>query len=126
MVNSVNAVVLGLYARRRTSFRRDFTYNKFHFGCFMQMAAALGIAASGKLGQPLVPGLLFMSSVVLVSFPAYMEGFAEIRNQPDRVIDEHGYMRRVGIYLALGGWGILFFKRRGSIPFLPPKLMNKL
>ena len=90
------------------------------------MAAALGIAASGKLGQPLVPGLMFMSSVVLVSFPAYLEGFAEIRNQPDRIIDEHGYMRRVGIYLMLGGWGILFFKRRGSIPFLPPKLKNIL
>ena len=87
MVNSVNAVIFGLYARRRTAFRRDFTYNKYHFGCFMQIAAALGIAASSKMGKPLVPGLLFMGSVGLISMPAYLEGLAEIRNEPDRIID---------------------------------------
>ena len=35
MVNSFNAVCFGLYARRRNWFRKDFTYNKFHFGVFM-------------------------------------------------------------------------------------------
>ena len=126
MVNSFNAVCFGLYARRRNWFRKDFTYNKYHFGVFMQMMGALGIAASGKLANPLLPGLLFLSSICLVSFPAYAEGIPEIRNEPDRVIDEHGYMRRAGIYCMLAGWGFLFFKRRGSIPFLPPKLQRFL
>eukprot|EP00353_Schmidingerella_taraikaensis_P003508 CAMPEP_0185583170 /NCGR_PEP_ID=MMETSP0434-20130131/21362_1 /TAXON_ID=626734 ORGANISM="Favella taraikaensis, Strain Fe Narragansett Bay" /NCGR_SAMPLE_ID=MMETSP0434 /ASSEMBLY_ACC=CAM_ASM_000379 /LENGTH=104 /DNA_ID=CAMNT_0028202181 /DNA_START=65 /DNA_END=376 /DNA_ORIENTATION=+ len=104
MINSANAVIFGLYARRRNRFRNDFTYNKYHFGVFMQMGAALGIAAAGKLGKPLIPGLLFLSSVCLVSFPAYLEGLAEVRDEPDRVIDEQGYMRRVGIYFMIAGW----------------------
>ena len=87
---------------------------------------ALGIAAAGKLASPLMPGLLFMTSIALISIPAYAEGIPEIRNEPDRIIDGKGYMRRVGIYCAIAGWGFLFFKRRGSIPFLPPKLQRLL
>lgn len=126
MLNSTNAIIFGLYARRRNWFRKDFTYNKYHFGVFVQMAAAVGIAASGKLSNPVYPGILFMSSVALVSWPAYAEGLPEVHNNPDRVVDENGYMRRFGIYCLLGGWGVLFYKRRGSLPFLPPRLKNFL
>ena len=49
MANTLNAVVFGLYARRRNKFRQDFTYNKYHFGAFTQIASAIGIAASSKL-----------------------------------------------------------------------------
>ena len=108
VLNSVQAVALGLYARRRNYFRRDFTYNKFHFGVFTQIAAAVGIAAASKLAKPLVPGVLFLGAIGLVSWPAYSEGFREIRNEPDRIVDPHGYLRRVGIYCLLGGFGILF------------------
>ena len=126
MGNSLNAVVFGLYARRRPWFRKDFTYNKYHFGVFMQMFGALGIAASAKLTSPLLPGLVFLTSIALVSFPAYIEGIREVRNEPDRIIDKNGYMRRVGIYCMLAGYGYLFYKRRSSIPFLPPKLKSML
>lgn len=126
IVNSVHAVIVGLYARRRHKFRRDFTYNKFHFGVFIQIGSALGIAAASKFGNPLIPGLLFLSTIGLTSFPAYLEGFKEVRNEPDLVIDEHGTMRRVGIYCFVLGWGLVYVKRRGSIPFLLPKLKNLL
>ena len=86
----------------------------------------MGIAAASKLGNPLVPGLLFMASIGLTSFPAYLEGFKEIRNEPDLVLDANGTMRRVGIYCILLGWGLILVKRKGSIPFLPPKLKNLL
>ena len=124
--NSVHAVSLGLYARRRHKFRRDFTYNKFHFGVFTQLASAFGIAAASKLGSPLIPGLLFLAAIGLVSFPAYSEGFREIRNKPDQDVDESGLMRRAGIYCLLAGWGLIVIKRRSSIPFLPPKMKNLL
>lgn len=78
--NSIHAVCFGLYARRRHRFRNDFTYNKFHFGVFAQLASAIGIGLAAKLSQPLVPGLLFLSAVALTSLPAYSEGFKEIRN----------------------------------------------
>ena len=80
MANTVSAVTLGLYARRRGNFRNDFTYNKYHFGVFTQIFSAIGIAAAGKLTNPLIPGLLFLGAVGLVSFPAYREGFREIRH----------------------------------------------
>ena len=126
MMNTVNAVTLGLYARRRHRFRSDFTYNKYHFGVFTQIMAALGIAASGKLKKPLFPGLLFMGAVGMTSMPAYLEGIQEIKNEPDYIIDGTGMIRRVGIYCLLGGYAMIFFKRRGSLPFLPPKLKSKI
>ena len=52
MVNTVSAVGIGLYARRRNNFRKDFTYNKFHFGCAVHILSALGIAASAKMPIP--------------------------------------------------------------------------
>ena len=36
----VSAVGLGLYGRSRTNFIYDFTYNKYHFGVYVQLAAA--------------------------------------------------------------------------------------
>ena len=125
MVSTVHAVCLGLYARRRHKFRNDFTYNKYHFGVFTQLMSALGIAAAGKLANPLVPGLLFLGAIGLASFPAYREGFREIRNEPDLDNEYIGMARRAGIYCLLAGWGVLFFKRRGSIPFLPPRINKK-
>ena len=92
---------------------------------FVQLASALGIAAAGKLARPLVPGLLLMSAIGMTSFPAYVEGFKEIRNEPDMVIDSSGMLRRLGIYCLIGGYAVLFYKRRGSIPFLPPTIRNK-
>lgn len=47
--SGVQAVCLGLYARKRHRFRNDFTYNKYHFGAFVQMFSALGIAGASKL-----------------------------------------------------------------------------
>ena len=88
--------------------------------------AALGIAASGKLKKPLFPGLLFMGAVGMTSMPAYLEGIQEIKNEPDYIIDGTGMLRRVGIYCLLGGYAMIFFKRRGSLPFLPPKLKSKI
>ena len=125
MGSSVHAVCLGLYARKRHRFRNDFTYNKFHFGVFLQIFSAIGIAAAGKLRKPLVPCVCFLAATCLVSLPAYSEGLKEIRNEPDMRIDSSGMMRRAGIYFFIGGWVLLFCKRRGSIPFMPPK-MNKL
>ena len=122
MLNTVTAVGLGLYARRRHKFRNSFTYNKFHFGVFVQLGSAIGLAAAGKLAKPLVPGVLFLAAIGLTSYPAYIEGFQEIRNEPDYIIDESGIIRRIGIYCLLGGYAILFISRRGSIPFMPPKM----
>ena len=90
------------------------------------MFAALGIAAAGKLKSPLVPMVIFTSAICFTSFPAYLEGFREIRNDADKKIDESGMMRRFGIYCLLGGYGLLFYKRRNSIPFLMPKMKNLL
>ena len=92
---------------------------------FVQLASALGIAAAGKLAKPLVPGLLLMGAVGMTSFPAYVEGFKEIRNEPDMVVDSNGILRRLGIYCLIGGYAVLFYKRRGSIPFLPPTIRDK-
>ena len=83
MVSSVQAVTVGLYARRRHRFRNDFTYNKFHFGVFTQIISAIGIAAAAKLTNPIVPVALFIAATACTSFPAYREGFKEIRNEPD-------------------------------------------
>ena len=82
------------------------------------------MVAAGKLSKPLVPGILFLGAIGLTSFPAYVEGMQEIRNEPDYHVDQSGFMRRVGIYCLLGGYGILFIARRGSIPFMPPKMKN--
>ena len=90
------------------------------------MAGALGIAASGKLKSPLVPAIIFIAAIVTTSFPAYIEGFREIRNEADTNVDASGMMRRFGIYCLIGGYGLLFYKRRSSIPFLVPKMKNLL
>ena len=65
-----------------------------------------------------------MGAVAMTSFPAYIEGFREIRNEPDWAVDSNGMLRRAGIYCLIGGYAVLFYKRRGSIPFLPPKMKN--
>ena len=52
MTSTFTAVALGLYARRRNKFRKDFTYNKYHFGCAVQIMSALGIGASAKMAVP--------------------------------------------------------------------------
>ena len=126
MGSTVHAVGLGLYARRRHNFRSDFTYNKFHFGVFVQLASAVGLAACSKLASPLVPSGLLLAAIAMVSIPAYKEGFREIRNMPDDIpYDEKGYMRRAGIYALMAAYAMLFYKRRGSIPFFPPPTIKK-
>ena len=107
MVNCTSGIVLGLYARRRNKFRQDFTYNKFHFGAFIQIASALGMAACRKMPNPMLTGPLFVLSIGLTSLPAYQEGFREIRNQPDLEYDT-SIVRRIGLYCFLGGYVLLF------------------
>ena len=77
MINTVNAVSFGLYAKKRHKFRSDFTYNKYHFGAFIQLFSALGIAATAKMPNPYVPTALFLAAIGTVSLPAYKEGFKE-------------------------------------------------
>ena len=52
MASTASAVALGLYAKKRNKFRKDFTYNKYHFGCAVQILSAVGMSASAKLPVP--------------------------------------------------------------------------
>jgi len=43
MGSAITGFTLGIYGRRRTRFARDFTYNKFHFGIYVNLASSFGI-----------------------------------------------------------------------------------
>ena len=107
MANTVGAVGFGLYARRRNKFRKDFTYNKLHFGCAVQILSALGMAAASKATLPYQTGVLFVGAICMNTIPAYYEGLLEIRNLPDSEVDT-SLVRRLGLYCLIGGYIILF------------------
>ena len=77
------------------------------------------------LPKPWQTGGLFLLAIGCASYPAYIEGNREMRNEPAKEGDD-GTFRRVGIYCLMVGYGVLFLKRRASIPFLPPALRRKL
>ena len=105
---------------RRNYFRRDFSYNKYHFGVAVQILSASGIAASAKMPVPYQTGLLFISAICLNSLPAYYEGYREIKNIPDSEVDT-SIARRIGIYCLIGGYALLLIHNRQSLPFIFPK-----
>ena len=120
MASTASAVTLGLYAKKRSKFRRDFTYNKYHFGCAVQILAAVGMSASAKMPAPYKTGILFVSAICLTSLPAYYEGFNEIRDLPDSEYDTSA-IRRIGIYCLIGGDMALLAQNRTSLMFAIPK-----
>ena len=119
MVNTVGAIGVGVYGRHRTTYRDDFTFNKYHFGVFLQLFSGFGFAAVSKMPNPHYAGLLFIASIALVSFPAYSDGWRQIRDEEDSG-SNNMMMRRIGIYCFMTAWAMIIFKNRGSIPFLRP------
>jgi hypothetical protein len=119
MANTVGGIGVGIYGRHRTHFRNDFTYNKYHFGVFVHIGSALGMASAVKMPTPWHLGSLFLVSIACTSLPAYQAGFREIKNQPD-VETDTSLIRRAGLYVFVAAWAILFVKNRGSVPFLGP------
>ena len=77
------------------------------------------MAASVKMPVPYQTGALFLLAVAFTSLPAYKEGFAEIRNDIFEGSDS-SYLRRFGLYCFIGGYAILAYKNKGSIPFIGP------
>lgn len=52
MASVTGAVMMGLYGRSRQNFLSDFTYNKFHFGVYVQIITAIGLFKIRKLVRP--------------------------------------------------------------------------
>ena len=114
--SAVVGVSMGLYGRKRHSFRSDFTYNKYHFGVIINLGSAAGMAFSAKMAIPYQTGILFLAAIALNSFPAYREGIVEIKDQPDRV-ESTTLIRKLGLYCFLAGYFFLLYKNRMSLPF---------
>ena len=114
MASVVTAVAMGMYGRRRTDFMGDFSYNKYHFGVYCHIAAAAGFMQARKLpgSYKLLNGCLFTGAVLFNSLPAYYEGFHEIRNEP--VEPSNGLTRRIGFYMLVAGYAVIFAVGRGS------------
>ena len=47
--SAFSAIAMGLYGRHRQHFASDFTYNKFHFGTYLQIFAAVGLFSVRKM-----------------------------------------------------------------------------
>ena len=81
--STVAGITMGIYGRKRHAFRSDFSYNKYHFGVFINIGSAVGMAFSAKMPFPHHTGLLFLAAIALNSLPSYKEGILEIRDEPD-------------------------------------------
>lgn len=81
------------------------------------------MSASAKMATPYQTGLLFLTAICLTSFPAYYEGFKEIRDLPDSEYDS-SIVRRIGIYCLLGGYILLLAQNRTSLPIVLPKSLK--
>ncbi len=113
---------MGLYGRKRHNFFSDFTYNKFHFGVYLQVVSAVGLFKVRKLIPPyrLFGAIMFMGAIAFTSIPAYYEGVKEIHNDPVDTVP--GIIRRCGFYMLVAGYAWIWVVGRGSIPILGIKL----
>ena len=106
---------MGLYGRHRQHFACDITYNKYHFGVYLQLFSALGLFSVRKMPyRPQIAAYaLFVLSMALNSFPSYKEGIREIKNEEN--VPSSGLMRKIGFYCLVGGYGLIVLASRGKI-----------
>lgn len=106
---------MGLYGRHRQHFASDHTYNKYHFGVYLQLFSAFGLFSVRKMPyrSQMAAYSLFVLSITLNSFPAYKEGLREINNEENT--PSSGLMRKIGFYCMIGGYGLIFLASRGKI-----------
>ena len=48
MLSYSSGLIMGLYGRNRINYSSDFTYNKYHFGVFTNMASGAGFILASK------------------------------------------------------------------------------
>ena len=80
--STVLGIGVGLYGRRRTNFSNDFSYNKLHFGVFLNITSGGALALCAKQPKPIKVGGFFIATLLLNCLPAYYEGIKDIRNKP--------------------------------------------
>ena len=120
MLSTTTGLFMGVYGRKRHTFRSDFTFNKYHFGVFIQLSSAFGMKLSQTAKNPAITGLLFAFAIGLNSIPAYREGLVEIRDLPD-LGTSSTLRRKIGLYCLITGYSLLVYWNRTSLPFVMPR-----
>ena len=108
MASYVSGIGLGIYGRNRINFRSDFTYNKYHFGMFCNLASGFGLMLSAKMVQPWQSGIFFLSALANLSMPSIYEGMMDMKNE-DYTTD-FALQRKIGLYSLLIGYAIIWKK----------------
>ena len=52
LASYASSVGIGMYGRNRVNFSTDFTYNKYHFGVFVNIVSGAGLMLSSKTIAP--------------------------------------------------------------------------
>ncbi|CDW90141.1 UNKNOWN [Stylonychia lemnae] len=104
------ATLLGIYGRQRSDFSNDFTYNKYHFGVFVNILSGAGFYLSAKVPQPWQSSALFLLAIGLTSLPGYYEGFKDMKNNPYE--GDTSLIRKLGFYSMLLGYGLIVYKHK--------------
>ena len=119
MFGIASASVVGYRGRHRTSFFNDFTYNKYHFGVYLQIFASSSLFMIRKMNptQRLIGTGLMLSAIAMNSVPAMWEGYHEMKMEP--LPPSSGLVRRIGFYCFVAGGAWIFVVNRGyAIPFI--------
>ena len=104
----VSAIGLGIYGRNRINFSSDFTYNKYHFGMFCNLACGFGLMLSAKMVAPWQSGVFFVSALGNLSVPSVYEGMMDMRNED--IEGDSSLQRKIGLYSLLLAYAIIWKK----------------
>ena len=74
------ALAFGIRGKDRSEFSSDFSYNKYHFGCFGALVSGYGLMLSAKCKVPWFSGIFFLSTLANLTFPGIREGIYDMRN----------------------------------------------
>lgn len=81
MLSYSSGLCMGLYGRNRINYSSDFTYNKYHFGVFTNIASGAGFMMASKTKAPLMIGSCFVSAILNLSVPSFYEGILDMRDE---------------------------------------------
>ena len=101
-----SGLMMGLYGRNRINFSSDFTYNKYHFGVFTNIASGAGLMMASKTQSPMLAGVCFLSAMINNSLPSFYEGLQDMKDEP--FDSDTSLQRKIGTYSLILGYVILW------------------